>query len=83
VQPKLFLVRAPTKPKVGRPANDAPVVRVAEDRPVVIVCAKCDEPTHHAFVGRRRWGAAIEAFELIYACETCGTERRYGLVRAV
>lgn len=81
MQPKLYLVRPLEKRKVGRPAHDAPVVEVAEDRSVVIVCATCDNPTRHRFVGRRRWGAAIIAYELIYACDECKAERRYGLVQ--
>jgi len=44
---------------------------------VILVCEACQGPTPHNFVITRRAGLA---FEQVYACSCCKTERRFGLL---
>lgn len=61
------------KPKAAPQVANPPITPE-----VTLMCDACDCFTPHRFVITRRAGMA--AFEQIYGCMHCKTERRYGLL---
>jgi RNase P subunit RPR2 len=59
--------------------NETRPSRPRPERAAVLMCDPCATPQPHTFVASRRSGE-VGAFEEVFRCAKCNTERRYGLV---